>query len=117
MTITLRIALSIISILFLLFIIKSIKSKDLQLSFSVFWIFLVVIMLLAIVFPNAVYVLSNWIGFKLTSNMIFFITIMLSFYMIFNLTIKISKDNSRIRELIQEISILNKKISDLEKKD
>ena len=114
MSITLRIALSILTIMYLLFIIKSIKSKKLQLSFSIFWIFIAGVMLFALIFPNIIENLSNWLGFELTSNMIFVITIFTSFYLIFNLTIKVSNDNSKIRELIQEISLLKKKVDEKE---
>lgn len=116
MSVTLRIALCIVSIIYLLIIVKSIKSQKLQLSFSIFWIFIAGIMLFAIAFPNLIEIFAVWLGFELTSNMVFFITIFVAFYLIFNLTIKVSKDNSKIRELIQEISMLNKKIEELEKR-
>ena len=116
MSITLRIALCIVSILYLFIIVKSIKSRKLQLSFSIFWIFIAGVMLLALAFPNFVETLSKWLGFELTSNMVFFVTIFIAFYLIFNLTIKVSNDNSRIRELIQKVSILDKRIEELEER-
>ncbi|MNI91800.1 hypothetical protein D3C73_1495110 [compost metagenome] len=55
-------------------------------------------------------------GFEKTSNMIFCLSIFFAFYLIFNLTILISKAFNRNVELIQEVSILKKRIDILEEK-
>ena len=49
--------------------------------------------------------------------MIFSIAIFIILYLIFNLTILISKEQNRNTLLIQEISILKKRINELEKKE
>jgi hypothetical protein len=112
----LRIVLLIITLIYLFNIIKSIKSKKLQLSFSVFWLILGIIMCFAIIFPFVIENIANILGFEISSNMVFFVAIFLQTYLIFNLTIKLSKENQKNRLLIQEISLINKKIDYLNKK-
>ncbi len=48
-------------------------------------------------------------------NMIFSIAIFIILYLIYNLTIQISKEQAKNVQLIQEISILKQRIEKLEK--
>ena len=114
MSVALRIVLIVTTIIYLLYIIKSVKSKKLQLSFSIFWIIMGIIMIVAAVFPHIIDAVSDFLGFEITSNMVFFIAIFIIVYLIFNLTVKISKENDKNRELIQEVSMLKRKVEKLE---
>ena len=87
-----------------------------QISLSLFWIFTGIILLVAAIFPNLFGYISNLLGFETTSNMIFCITIFLAFYLIFNLTMMLSKENKKTTKLVQEISLLKNKVEELEKK-
>lgn len=116
MQIELRIVLIIITLIYLFFILKSIKSKKMQISLSLFWIFTGIILLVAAIAPNIFGNISNLLGFETTANMIFCITIFLAFYLIFNLTTMLSKENKKTTKLIQEISLLKNKVEELEKK-
>ena len=49
--------------------------------------------------------------------MLFCITIFIAFYLIFNLTIKLSKEYQKSTLLIQEISLLKARVKKLEEKD
>lgn len=116
MTLNLKIALIIITIVYLFKIIQSVKKRKLQTSFSIFWIITGVLLIIAILIPNFIDSISHFLGFEKTSNMIFCITIFLSFYLIFNLTMLLSKEYKRNVELIQELSILKKRVGILEEK-
>ncbi|NLC87192.1 MAG: DUF2304 domain-containing protein [Clostridiaceae bacterium] len=116
MQLTLRIALIILTLIYLFYIFKSIKNKKIQISFSIFWVFTAFILIIAIAIPNLIQNISNFLGFTLTTNMIFCVTIFIAFYLIFNLTTILSKENKKNVNLIQEISILKKRVEDLEKK-
>lgn len=48
--------------------------------------------------------------------MIFCVTIFLAFYLIFNLTIMLTKENNKSIKLIQEISLLKNRVKELEEK-
>lgn len=115
MQLSLRIALIIITVLYIFVVLRAIKNKKLQISFSVFWIITGLILIVAIAIPNSIENISKMLGFEVSVNMIFCIAIFLSFYLIFNLNILISKENRKNTLLVQEISILKKKVERLEK--
>lgn len=116
MSITLRVALIIITLIYLFIISSSVRKRKLQASFSIFWIVTGILLIIAILIPNFIEKISLFFGFEKASNMIFCITIFVAFYLIFNLTILLSKAYKRNVDLIQEVSIMNKKIEDLERK-
>ena len=116
MELPLRIALLIATLIYIYIVLKAVKHKKMQISFSIFWLFTGLVLIIALALPNLVENISTWLGFKLTANMIFFVTIFLSFYLIFNLNIMLSKENRKNTLLVQEISLLKKEIEDIKKK-
>ena len=117
MQLSLRIALILITLIYLFLIIRAIKNKKMQISFSVFWIITGLILIIAIAIPNMIQSISKILGFELSVNMIFCVAIFLSFYLIFNLNIALSKENKKNILLIQEISLLKNRVENLEKKE
>ena len=75
------------------------------------------ILVIAIAIPNFVQAISKTLGFEVSVNMIFCTAIFLSFYLIFNLNVIISKENKKNTVLIQEMALLKKRIEELEKID
>lgn len=114
MQLTLRIALITITFIYLFIIVKAIKNKKMQISFSVFWIITGLILIISIAIPNMIENISKLLGFKLSVNMIFCVAIFLLFYLVFNLNIILSKENKKNTLLIQEISMLKKRVEELE---
>lgn len=117
MNLALRIALIIITVIYLFFILKAIKNKKVQISFSIFWILTGLVLFIAIAIPNMVENISKMLGFELSVNMIFCVAIFICFYLIFNLNILLSKENKKNILLVQEISLLKKRVDELEKKE
>lgn len=116
MRIELRIALIIVTLIYLFIILKAIKHKKMQISFSLFWIFTGIVLVIAALIPNFIENISTLLGFQTAANMIFCAAIFMCFFLIFNLTISLSKENKKNIKLIQEISILKKRVEELEKK-
>jgi len=116
MQLTLRIALIVITTIYLFAVLKAIKNKKMQISFSVFWIITGLGLIIAIAIPNMIGIISKLLGFELSVNMIFCAAIFLLFYLVFNLNIILSKENKKNTLLIQEISMLKKRVEELEKK-
>ena len=114
MQLTLRVALLVITCIYLFVILKSIKHKKMQISSSIFWLLTGVVLMIALLIPNLMDMISSILGFELTVNMIFCVTIFIAFYLIFKLTILLSKQSQKIVTLIQEISILKKRVEKLE---
>lgn len=112
----LKIALIIIVIMYIFFIMKSVKRKDMRINYLIFWSISGIALIIALLIPNLVETVSNKIGFEMPINMIFSIAIFIILYLIYNLTIQISKEQAKNVQLIQEISILKQKIEEIEKK-
>ncbi len=115
MSISLRIVLVIIVLIYLLVIVKQIKKKKLQINFCIIWIIISAMLIVAVCIPNFIETISKMLGFEVASNMVFCLTIFIAFYLIFILTLRISQENAKTRELIQEISLLNKKMENIER--
>ena len=117
MSLSLRIVLLIIVFIYLLVIIKQIRKKKLQINFCIIWIVISLLLIVAVCIPNFIETIAKSLGFEVASNMVFCLTIFIAFYLIFILTLRISQENNKTRELIQQISLLNKKMENLEKND
>lgn len=117
MQIPLRIALILLTLIYICIIIKAIKNKKIQVSFSIFWLFTGLVLIIALAIPNVVIFISKILGFELTTNMIFCVTIFIAFYLIFNLNIRLAKENKKNILLIQEISMLKKRVQEIEDKN
>lgn len=114
MSLTLRIDLIIITMIYLFLIVMSVKKRKMQSSMSIFWIVTGILLIIALAIPNLIEIVSKFLGFEKTSNMVFCITIFIAFYLIFNLTLLLAKQSNRNITLIQELSILKKKVEELE---
>lgn len=114
MQLTLRVALLVITCIYILVILKAIKHKKMQISSSLFWLLTGIVLIIALLIPNLMDIISSILGFKLTVNMIFCVTIFIAFYLIFKLTILLSKQSQKNVTLVQEVSILKKRVEKLE---
>lgn len=116
MSINLRIALIIITLIYITLIMKAIKNKKIQISLCTFWIISGILLIISIIIPNFIEGLTDLLGFEVPANMMFCITTFVAFYLIFNLTIKLSKVYQDNIHLVQEISILKHRIDKMEGK-
>ena len=106
MTINLKLALIAITLIYIILILKRIVKKEIQASQCTFWLVSGILLIIASAVPNLIEVLTKALGFEVPANMLFCITIFVAFYLIFNLTIKVSKIYQDNVTLTQEISIM-----------
>ena len=116
MSITLRVALIIIVLIFIILILKSIRRKKMNITFSLMWLIIGGALIVAVIVPNLIETISKVLGFETPSNMLFCITIFIAFYLIFNLMVLTSQEYKKNIALIQELSILKKKVNEMEEK-
>jgi len=114
MSVNLTIAVAIIFVLMMLIIINKVRKGKLQLAYSIFWIISGIILIIVLLIPNCISNITNLLGFEVISNMIFFITTVMAFYLILQLMTELSKEAKRNVSLIQEISLLKKRVTDIE---
>ena len=104
----LRIILLIVLLITLLVIIKEVRSKKLELQYTITWLFLMVVLLFSVLFPDVLYALTDLVGITLPINMIFLLGFAFSLIVIYRLTVAVSKLSNETKELTQEIAILKK---------
>lgn len=113
--------LIIVSILFSLFIIISIfillRKKRVNIKYSLIWIILFTILLIATIIPGFLVWITHLLGFKTASNMVFSLILAVLVIITIALTVIVSQQDKKIRLLIQEISILKSNIGDKDEKE
>ena len=106
----------ILFVIVMLIIITSIVKKGkISIKYSLVWFFSIFVIFLSAIIPNFMQIVANLLGFQTMSNMIFAILIVLLIFICVSLTIIVSGQKEKINLLIQEISILKKKVEKNEK--
>ena len=113
----LKIFLVVILFIYLFLIVKSVKNKNMRINYLIFWSITGIALIIALCVPNFVDNVSKWLGFELPINMIFSLAIFIVLYLIFDLTRQITKEQNKNITLIQELSMLKKRVEELEKKE
>ena len=102
--------LIIVSILFSVLIIISIlvllRKQKVNIKYSLIWILLFTILLMAAIIPGFLVWITNILGFKTPSNMIFSLILAVLVIITITLTVIVSQQDKKVRLLIQEISII-----------
>lgn len=105
--------LVITSIIFLLLIItiiiNQVKKENISIKYSFVWLIPCVILLIFTLVPGMLNYVTNLLGFQTGSNMIFALIIGFLMIVAISLTVIVSRQNEKIRLLVQEVSILKEK--------
>ncbi len=110
MSIRLRVFLIVSTLIFIIGIINSIKKNDVNIKYSLIWLFSGILIIVVTLIPNLLEILSDFLGFELVSNMIFLLAILLLLVLSYSFTVILSRHAKRIRLLTQEISILKERV-------
>lgn len=89
-------------------IVRRIKRASVRMDDSVFWIAFSFALLLIAIFPNIPSFFAKLFGFQATSNFVFLAVICVLLMREFSNTMKISRLNSRLDELIEEQALAAK---------
>ena len=116
MNLALKIFLIILLIALICVLINTLKEKKMSMRYFAFWVLLIILMFALILFPGVIIVISRFLGFEATSNMIFLVGYFILFYIVFNQSIELSKRKNETVKLIQEISILKNDVKIVRKR-
>lgn len=116
MTKTLRIVLIIGIFLYFIVVIRLLKQKKLILKYSLLWLLMGVVFAVLVFFPQTLGYFVGLLGIVDTMNGLFTCAIGFLMILVMALTSIVSKQGERIKELTQNIAILEKRIRDLENK-
>lgn len=101
----------ILTVIFLfLIILNLIKKKKIPVKYSIVWFLSGSVILIVALFTNVMSDISKLIGFEVLSNMLIFTLIGLLIVITLYLTTVSSKQQNQIKNLIQELSILEREI-------
>ena len=92
----------------MLFIIRMIHRKRMSFRYGLGWLFVVVCLVILAAFPWILNNIAAFMGIASPVNTLFFFGFCFAIFLIFSLSITVSKQADRIKKLSQEIAILRK---------
>lgn len=112
MSATLRILLVVVSLFTLFIVVKKIRKAQLQIEYTLFWVFFCGILVLLSIFPGIAVWFSNFLGLQSPSNLIFLVIIFVLVVKLFSQTLEISKLDTKIQKLVQYEALKEKEESE-----
>lgn len=113
---TLRITLVVVLILYFIILFIFLKRRSIELRYTLLWILCGILMALMLLSPKGFTALINFFGITGTMNGLFLMFIALLIMICMSLTAIVSAQSRKLRTLIQQMAIMDKKLQELEKK-
>ena len=110
----LQITLSVAVICYFVIILSYLKRKMLELKYTLIWLLAGVIMGIMIYFPELLVWFVRLLGIESNMNGLYILCIAFIMMILMTLTSIVSRQQLKIRILIQEISMMEKRIRELE---
>lgn len=110
MALLIGIAIYFVCIFFLL------KKRSLNLKYTLLWIFLGIVFLLVVIFPVILQVPMHMIGVVEWTNGLFALLLLILMIIDMSITAIVSKMNDRMRKLVQQCALYEKRIRELEER-
>ena len=101
--------LALIFAIFALFkIILQVKNNEITVESAIFWIFIWMLVILMVVFPQTMNYLATLTGVERGVDVIMYIATIILFYLLYRLYIKIENLEREITIIVREIAILER---------
>ncbi len=113
---TLRITLIIAVVCYFIIILYFLKQKALNLKYTLLWIVAGLVMGILVIVPELLVFIIHVFGIQDNMNGLFIFAIGFIIMILLSLTSIASRQNRKIRTLTQEMSILDKKVRELEER-
>lgn len=114
---SIQISVGIFCLLLMAYVIRLVVKRRLRLKYSLLWLALTIIALLCAIFPGPIFSLAHFLGFVVPSNLVFFFAIFFLLALCLSLTVIVSWQARDIRQLIQEIAVINNQLEKLGNND
>lgn len=108
MDLRLQIIIIIGSLLALIYIINMVRKEELELKYSLSWIFADVAILICSSFPKTIDWIARLLGVVESINVIFFLGIAFICIIVLSLTIAQSRNSKKLKDLVQKVALLEK---------
>lgn len=112
----LRITLSIAVICYFVIILFYLKKKMLELKYTLLWLVAGIVMGIMVFFPELLVVFVRLLGIESNMNGLYILCFAFIIAILMSLTSIVSRQSMKIKVLIQEISMMDKRIRELENK-
>lgn len=109
MTMKLRIALILVSVATFYLIIRRIRQSKVEIESAIFWILLAMVLVVYSIFPQVADFCARVLGIYSTANFLFLFAIFILIVKVFYMTIHISQLESKLKELVQQMALEEKK--------
>lgn len=116
MSITIRILLVLVSVLTFFWLMHRIRKEKLLISDAVFWILFSAGLLLLSIFPQVIIWAAGLLGFYSPVNLILILIIFILLLKMFTLSLHISHTDCKLRQTVQEMALLEKRLREAENK-
>lgn len=113
----LRIELLILAFIIITHIFHKIRKGRIETKYTLTWVFIAIVFSVAAIFPNLVVWLTAAFGIETPSNFVYGLGLVTLLLIALNYAGHLSKQESMIRELVQTVSIMRKKIERLEEEN
>jgi hypothetical protein len=90
------------------------KYKEISLKYTLLWLLSGLLMILLVIFPSLLSGISHALGFQSNMNGLMVFGVAFIIMIIMSLTSIVSKQSSKIRNLVQYTAMLEKRIRDIE---
>ncbi len=114
---TLQITLSIAVFCYFVLVLYFLKRRMLELKYTLLWLAAGVVMGVMIFFPQLLVGFVRILGIESNMNGLYVLCIAFIIAILMTLTSIVSRQTLKIRTLIQELSMMEKRIRELEKKE
>ena len=114
-----QIFFAIVVLIFFIFIVHLLKTKRLNLKYTLLWIFATIILLVVSVLPQIMYVIADFLGIQTPINVALVLAGVLMVLILISITSIVSELNMKLRRLVQEVALLKRQVNELksEKQD
>lgn len=109
MTMTLRVALILASVGTFYLIMRKIRQSKVQIESAIFWIVLAIVLVIYSLFPQVADFCAHVLGIYATTNFLFLFAIFVLIVKVFYMTIHISQLETKVKELVQQMALEEKK--------
>ena len=120
MSLKIQIIVAVVIILGIAGIANMVRRELLDLKFALSWLTVGIIVLVLDIFPGIMNYLVHLLGIELPVNMMFFFGFCFTLFLVFILTVKVSRQSEQLKHLTQEVALLEEKImkgEDFKKED
>ena len=107
-----QLIVAVMILAFLIVLFELAKKKFMDPKYTLAWFLVTVGVMILDLIPDAMKYLSKLIGIYNPMNMVFFIGFIYMAFIIFALSIAMSRLSGRVKKLIQEVAILNRELED-----